>query len=359
MEVILISPKGNPTVQLLYFREHALTNFGDDLNAWMWSELLPGMWDPADDVWLCGIGTILNKEMMPPGRKWIVAGSGVGYGLPPEDFGGPSWRILAVRGPLTAKVLGIDSGFAVTDGAILLSALPEYAPLPESERHGIVFMPHYQSLPAGNWQESCEAAGFEFLDPREDSKSIVRRIRSAKFVLADAMHAAIVADTVRVPWIPLVTSPNINTFKWLDWTLSMGVEYHPTKLAPSTSLEVWRNKTNYLYGESFFLEDQTVDAALADFEVKRRERSKPGAKRRMLFNRRAFNSVPLKLYKSPVLAGLRSRDRRVWSARAAESLIQASKGTQFLSPDRSFSARKQQMLDRLSQIPAHIASLNA
>jgi len=40
-------------------------------------------------------------------------------------------------------------------------------------------------------------------------------------------------------------------------------------------------------------------------------------------------------------------------------LIQASKGTQFLSPDRSFSARKQQMLDRLSQIPAHIASLNA
>jgi len=346
-------------VQLLCFREHGLTNFGDDLNAWMWSELLPGMWEPADDVWLCGIGTILNKELMPPGRKWIVVGSGVGYGLPPVDFGGPSWRILAVRGPLTAKVLGIDSSFAVTDGAILLSALPEYAPLPESERNGIVFMPHYQSIPAGNWQGSCEAAGFEFLDPRSDSKSIVKRIRRAKFVLADAMHAAIVADAVRVPWIPLVTSPNINSFKWLDWTMSMGAEYRPTKLAPSTILEIWRNKTNFLYGESSFLEDRSVDAAIADFEEKCRACSKPGAKNWMLFNRRAFNSVPLKLYQSAALAALRRQDRRVCQARAAESLVQAAKGTQFLSSDQSFFARKQRMLERLSEIPTHIASLNA
>lgn len=345
-------------MQLLYFREHALTNFGDDLNAWMWSELLPGIWDPADDLWFCGIGTILNREMMPPGRKWVVVGSGAGYGLPPENLGGPSWRILAVRGPLTAKVLGIDGSFAVTDGAILLSALPEFAPLPESERHGIVFMPHYQSLPAGNWQESCEAAGFEFLDPRTDSKSIVRRIRSAKLVLADAMHAAIVADTLRVPWTPLVTSPNINTFKWLDWTLSMGLEYQPTKLTPSTSLEIWRNRTNYLYGENFYLEDQSLDVVLADFENKRRARSMSGAKSRMLFNRRAFNSVPLKLYWSAAFAQLRRRDRRVWKLRAAESLIEAANGAQFLSSDQSFLARKQQMVDRLGQIPASVASLN-
>ena len=346
-------------MQLLYFREHALTNFGDDLNAWMWSELLPGMWDPADGVWLCGIGTILNQELIPPGRKWIVAGSGVGYGLPLTDLGGKSFRILGVRGPLTAKILGIDSSYAVTDGAILLSALPECAPSPESERKGIVFMPHYQSLPAGNWQEACEAAGFEFLDPRLESRGIVQRLRTAELVLADAMHAAIVADTLRVPWIPLVTSPTINTFKWLDWTLSMDLEYHPIQLAPSTSLEVWRNKTNFLYGGSFFLDDPTVDAVLADFEAKRRIRAKPWWGSWMLFSRRAFNSVPLKLYKSGVFSGLRSRDRRIWTARAAESLIQAAKGRQFLSSDQSFYLRKQQMVERLSQIPAHIASLNA
>ena len=345
-------------MQLLYFREHALTNFGDDLNAWMWSELLPGMWDPADNVWLSGIGTILNREMMPSGRKWIVFGSGVGYGLPPADFGGDSWRILAVRGPLTARALNIDGSCAITDGAILLSALPEFAPLPECERHGIVFMPHYQSLPAGNWQQACAMAGFEFLDPRADSKAVAHRIRSARLVLADAMHAAIVADTLRVPWIPLVTSPNINTFKWLDWTLSMGVDYRPAKLVPSTGLEIWRNKTNFLYGEHFFLEDRSVDAVLADFEARRRMRARPWWKSWMLFNRRTFNSVPLKLHRSALVSRIAQKGSTVQAARAAESLKQAAQGKQFLSSDPSFATRKQQMLERLGQIPAHIASLN-
>lgn len=345
-------------MQLLYFTESSLTNFGDDLNAWIWSALLPGMWDPADDVWLCGIGTILNQELMPRGRKWIVVGSGVGYGLPPEDFGGKLWRILAVRGPLTAKVLGIDSSHAVTDGAILLSALPEYSPLPESERHGAVFMPHYQSLPAGNWRESCDAAGIEFIDPRGDSKEIVQRIRCARVVLADAMHAAIVADTLRVPWIPLVTSPNINTFKWLDWTMSMGLDYVPFKLTPSSSLEIWRNKTNFLYGERSFLEERSESAALADFAAKRRMQSRPLWKSWKLFSRRAFNSLPMKIYRSKALDGVRSRDSQIWIERAAESLRQAATRTQFLSSDHCFSSRQQQMLERLSEIPAHISSLN-
>jgi succinoglycan biosynthesis protein ExoV len=341
----------------LYYQDGAITNFGDDLNTWLWGELMPGLRTLDKDVWLCGIGTILNDELMPAGRKWIVLGSGVGYGRPPADFGGPSWRILAVRGPLTAKVLGIDGGLIGTDGAILLSALPEYAPLPESERKGIVFMPHYQSLPAGAWQEACVAAGIEFLDPRADSKSIVRRLRGAKLVLADAMHAAIVADTVRVPWIPLVTSSSINTFKWLDWTLSMDVEYHPVTLSPSTSLEIWRNKTTFLYGEEHFLTDRSPEAVMMDFKEKSRDRSRPSAPGRVRFNRRAFNSIPLRLYRSPPFAALRGLDRRTWTARAAESLIDAAKGPPFLSSDASFSARKQQMIDCLAQIPAHMASL--
>jgi len=46
-------------------------------------------------------------------------------------------------------------------------------------------------------------AGVTFLDPFEDSEKMVQRIRRAKLVIADAMHAAIVADALRVrgfPW---------------------------------------------------------------------------------------------------------------------------------------------------------------
>ena len=44
------------------------------------------------------------------------------------------------------------------------------------------------------------------------------------------MHAAIVADTLRVPWVPLMTSSDINSFKWLDWTQSMRVPYQPVRI---------------------------------------------------------------------------------------------------------------------------------
>src|SRR5882724_1568577 len=77
-------------------------NFGDDLNVWLWPSLLPGMWDPSDGIVFVGIGTILT-EAIPPGRRRIVLGSGVGYGVLPRDFGAPGWRVYGVRGPLSAR----------------------------------------------------------------------------------------------------------------------------------------------------------------------------------------------------------------------------------------------------------------
>ena len=45
------------------------------------------------------------------------------------------------------------------------------------------------------------------------------------------MHGAIVADALRVPWIPVHTDTNILSFKWQDWCLSTGVEYVPNHLS--------------------------------------------------------------------------------------------------------------------------------
>ena len=46
------------------------------------------------------------------------------------------------------------------------------------------------------------------------------------------MHGAIVADALRTPWIPVVTSPRILSFKWQDWCASIGVPYQPWILLP-------------------------------------------------------------------------------------------------------------------------------
>ena len=93
---------------------HLLTqvgrNFGDELNRWLWPELLGDVTgDTRDDVLFVGIGTILDRHL-PPARVTIVFGTGVGYAAAPRDLLPHSarWRIYGVRGPMTARALNID-----------------------------------------------------------------------------------------------------------------------------------------------------------------------------------------------------------------------------------------------------------
>ncbi|TYX27701.1 hypothetical protein FCG76_028230, partial [Klebsiella pneumoniae] len=88
--------------------------------------------------------------------KWFVFSSGVGYGYPPVNFGDDNWNILCVRGPLSAKILGLDKNKAITDGAALLNTLDEFKPLPENERKGIIFIPHHHALLSGQWELACK-----------------------------------------------------------------------------------------------------------------------------------------------------------------------------------------------------------
>jgi succinoglycan biosynthesis protein ExoV len=48
------------------------------------------------------------------------------------------------------------------------------------------------------------------------------------------MHGAIIADTLRTPWIPVKCYSNILEFKWQDWCGSLNMRYEPEILP-----EVW------------------------------------------------------------------------------------------------------------------------
>lgn len=224
-------------MRIFYYKDH-IGNFGDDLNEWLWKEVHPELPDDAnDDRLLIGIGTIIGLPL--PEGKWrkMVVGSGVGYlNVPKLD---DSWEFLAVRGPLTAKALGLPPEAAVTDGAALLRTLPRYA-RNEKARKGIIFMPHLSSM-GSNWEKVCEKAGIEYVSPQWDSKLILEKIQSAELVLADAMHAAITADVLRVPWVPLAISSNINSFKWVDWCQSLKLPYKPKYLPSSSVTEFFGN----------------------------------------------------------------------------------------------------------------------
>ncbi len=229
-------------MELLYYRDPA-GNFGDDLNEMLWRELLPPqVWEQEDAV-LIGVGSIFNSHRASlretEGKRVFVIGSGAGYGPLPCNWA--EWTILAVRGPLTAALIRRPEA-AATDGAALLAKLPgliRRVPNPDLT----LLVPHHHSASRGAWAEVAGELGLTYVDPRWPVKEVFALFSRARLVVTEAMHGAIVADTIRVPWIPVVFAPDALPFKWQDWTLSLGMDYKPVRIAPSAARETMYHRS--------------------------------------------------------------------------------------------------------------------
>lgn len=211
-------------------------NFGDELNALLWHQLLPsGFLDDREDELFLGIGSIL-WDYLPRSATKHVLGSGYGgYSAPPNVQDG-SWNIVWVRGPHTAETLGIDTKLAITDAAVLLRAIPLPDPAPGID---VAFMPHFQSVARGDWAKVCEIADITFLDPRADPMTLIAKIRGARLVLTEAMHGAIVADALRTPFIPFIPHHPEHRAKWYDWAASLQIDLRSQPLPVSSAIELY------------------------------------------------------------------------------------------------------------------------
>ncbi|RYJ16346.1 exosortase [Rahnella variigena] len=334
----------------IYYYKSAHGNFGDDLNAWIWDALLPGFFDDNENVRVSGIGTIITSAM-PPAKKWIVFSSGVGYDYPPVNFGDSSWETLCVRGPLSAEILGLPKDKFITDGAALLNTLAEFTPLSDAERKGVIFVPHHHALVTGQWEKVCQQAGIEFVNPQSDAKTVIQKIRHAKLVLADAMHAAIIADALRVPWVPLITSSQINTFKWLDWTQTINTPYRPIVLGSSSLREYLRDKSLCTYGEKYFLPDSDVEFAVKYFRKQRELKNKKWWEKYQQLTQLALHRIPNKaIRKVEERFNLNLNNRLI--DQASSMLLHAKSRPGFLSEDIKFTNNVERLLngiDRLSK----------
>ena len=127
---------------------------------------------------------------------------------------------------------------AITDPAILVADLVRRRPRQESM---ISYMPHQDSAWRADWGQICKKVGLNYLDPADDIHETIYQISRSKFVIAEAMHAAIVADALRIPWVPVKAYSHILDFKWQDWAESLQVNYLPEILPEIWDLE--RSKT--------------------------------------------------------------------------------------------------------------------
>lgn len=205
-------------------------NFGDELNQWLWDRLLPGVFDDPNstsEAVFVGFGTLLN-ENLPKFKQTIVFGTGHGFGDPPQVDN--TWKIYCVRGPLTAEALGLPFDLGIADPAILINRLYHFERF--SKAHKVSFIPYaweMQSSPK-TFQNLCQRLGYFCIDPRWPVEKVMEEISRSKLVVSAAMHGAIAADALRVPWISLKSNAGIPDFKWTDFCQSLNLEYNANRM---------------------------------------------------------------------------------------------------------------------------------
>ncbi|WP_221074911.1 polysaccharide pyruvyl transferase family protein [Agarivorans aestuarii] len=208
----------------LYYYQDEVGNFGDDLNPWLWPQLIPGFIDEESSELLVGIGTLLNHRL-PSDKTLHIVGSGVGYGQLPAVT--DKWKVHAVRGPYSAKALNLDPSTIVTDSALLLRNVMEPV---HKENGDIGFMPHYASCRTADWENIAQACSFRFISPEWPVDKVFAEMAQCRLILTEAMHGAIVADALRLPWKAVILGEHVNQVKWQDWLSTVDMQYQPALL---------------------------------------------------------------------------------------------------------------------------------
>lgn len=308
-----------------YYWESEHGNFGDDLNLWLWDFLLPGFRDVHPETLLVGVGTVLNRVLLPAEGKKLVIGSGFGYGTLPDMSNAAEWDIRSVRGPLTAAKVGIAEEFGVIDPAVMVADMPEFQGL--AKVHKRSFVPHWESATAGVWPAVCDIVGLNYIDPRGEAKDVIRQIAQSELIVAESMHGAILADAFRVPWIAVTTSDSINSFKWNDWARTLDVSYRPRQVPVSTRAEA-RMKGARFWGRVFEARDPQPEDP----------------------NQRSIDGETLMADREPRQTALRTAAKQLLAAPSAYALWQASRAEPQLSRDSALNGRKQRFLEVIEGI---------
>jgi len=89
-------------------------------------------------------------------------------------------------------------------------------------------------------------AGIHYLDPGEPVEDLLDEIAASETVLAEAIHAAIIADSLRIPWVPLQLFDHIAPFKWQDWLGSLSMSYEPVSSQTKAAEDIHAHLTSAL-----------------------------------------------------------------------------------------------------------------
>lgn len=212
-------------MNIIYFKSD-IGNFGDDLNPWLWEQLLGNEDDYDVALDFIGIGSILDNRIDSANRK-VVFGSGIrDFNFNVNDISNLDLRF--VRGPISSK---ITQSKYITDAAYALRQLPKKN---YDKKYNIAIVPYFRHYNQFNWKLFQKLTGIYVIDPTQHVEKVIQEINQSHNILAAAMHGAILADIYRVPWMRVKFSKHgyesalTSELKWNDWFGSIALENVPT-----------------------------------------------------------------------------------------------------------------------------------
>ena len=97
-------------------------------------------------------------------------------------------------------------------------------------------MPHYRQMDKLNWNLIAKLADIHIIDPRDDFRFVLDEIARTENLLSIAMHGAIVADIMRIPWQRIKMEaigsekPLLSDLKWLDFVTALDLNDYYTHI---------------------------------------------------------------------------------------------------------------------------------
>jgi succinoglycan biosynthesis protein ExoV len=222
-------------MEYLYYRSEK-GNFGDDLNPWLWPQLFKSTQADTEKTYFLGIGSILypeNKILKTVLEdKKVVFGTGVRPSTNHNTLTiDNTWDIKFLRGPLSAMSLKNKYDF-VADAAYAIRHIDNFERfIGIPKKHNISVMPYFKSVEYFDWEQLCKNLGYNYISPFSENgvEETLFNIASSKYIITEAMHGAILADALRVPWHRYLLTTHhtegamISEFKWMDWLYSLNL----------------------------------------------------------------------------------------------------------------------------------------
>lgn len=210
-------PGGDSSLELVYWRPKAGTNFGDELSRVVVQLMLAkrGM-TPQDKLSkpqrMLAIGSVLHLAR----TGSVIWGTGRNGVIPDRAHFFDRLDVRAVRGPRTADFLtsiGISAPKIYGDPALLLPALIG-GRFRTGAVGGPVFVPNLNDFRAGVDFESIKVP---VIDPRQNWNIVVAEILKYDLVLASSLHGLVIAEAFGLPARYVRVSEEEAPFKYLDY----------------------------------------------------------------------------------------------------------------------------------------------